>query len=427
MNEKVLTVAYTYPPLGGAGAVRIAKFVQYLPRFGWEMVVLAPEGAPSGASWKGDAPSAEVIYTKYFDMFSPIRKRAGSLAVPRERLGIEGKRSLKKWLAWVSNEFVAIPDSRLGWYPYAVREGVKRIQQGDISAIYSSSPPETTHLIAKAIHERTGIPWVAELRDLWTQNPYYQRSFLRLFIECRLEHRTLNDADALVTTTKGFCVKLQDILEGVPVYLVRNGFDPEDFASIPTGQFSKFTIVYTGTLYYPHEDPLPLLRALKDLVQKGEIPEDDIELRFYGTDKGPWSKITEDSSLSHIVSFHSWVSYRENVAIQKGCSAILLLFLGSSPAYGIPVKLYEAMGSGRPIIAFSHEPLGEPVDILRCSNAGEVVSNEQEMEKVLLDLYRAYKHAEEANSSVRTGSQVAQFTRQEAARALAGILDGVSS
>ena len=199
--RKVLVVAYYYPPLGGAGAVRIAKFVQYLPRFGWEMVVLAPEGAPSGARWKGDTPTAEVIYTKYVDMFGPVRRKSGSLAVPREHLESGNGKSLKKWLAWALNEFVAIPDSRAGWYPYAVREGVRRVQKGDISAIYSSSPPETTHLIAKAIHERTGIPWVAELRDLWTQNPYYQRSFLRLFMECRLEHRTLNGADALVTTT----------------------------------------------------------------------------------------------------------------------------------------------------------------------------------------------------------------------------------
>ena len=402
----------------------MVKFAQHLPRFGWEMVVLAPKDAPSGARWEGEVPEGEVVYTKYMDIFGPLRKRASHLAVPREHIASGKKRSLKNFLAWSLNEFVAIPDSRIGWYPYALREGIKRVQRGDIAVVYSSSPPETTHLIAKAIHRRTGIPWVAELRDLWTQNPFYPRTAVRLRIERRLEYRTLGEADAVVSVTEGFLSKLREIVDGkIPLFLVRNGFDKDDFISIQTVRFSKFTIVFMGTMYYPHEDPSEFLKAIGNLVKKGKIPEDDIEVRFYGVNKGYWSELIKRPPLSKIVLFCDRVPYRRSLAIQKGCGAILLFVRNHSGR--VPVKLYEAIGSGRPILAISPERSGEPVEILR-SLGIEVVSEPREIEEMLLKLYKDYITGG-SPSDVRPESRALQFTRQEAARRLAKVLDRVSS
>ena len=38
--RKVLMIAYQFPPVGGSGVQRSAKFAKYLPLFGWEPVVL---------------------------------------------------------------------------------------------------------------------------------------------------------------------------------------------------------------------------------------------------------------------------------------------------------------------------------------------------------------------------------------------------
>src|SRR5262249_18776022 len=40
MTKRVLFIAYLYPPVGGAGVQRAAKFVKYLPQFGWLPTVL---------------------------------------------------------------------------------------------------------------------------------------------------------------------------------------------------------------------------------------------------------------------------------------------------------------------------------------------------------------------------------------------------
>ena len=38
--RKVLIVTYFWPPAGGPGVQRVLKFVKYLPKFGWEPIIL---------------------------------------------------------------------------------------------------------------------------------------------------------------------------------------------------------------------------------------------------------------------------------------------------------------------------------------------------------------------------------------------------
>ena len=38
--RKVLLLAYYFPPLGGAGSLRLLSFAQYLPEFGWEPIIV---------------------------------------------------------------------------------------------------------------------------------------------------------------------------------------------------------------------------------------------------------------------------------------------------------------------------------------------------------------------------------------------------
>ena len=44
--RKVLVIAYYFPPMGLSGVQRTAKFVKYLPKYGWKPTVLTV--APTG-------------------------------------------------------------------------------------------------------------------------------------------------------------------------------------------------------------------------------------------------------------------------------------------------------------------------------------------------------------------------------------------
>ena len=44
-EQRVLIVAYYWPPAGGPGVQRWLKFAKYLPDHGWRPTLLVPDGA----------------------------------------------------------------------------------------------------------------------------------------------------------------------------------------------------------------------------------------------------------------------------------------------------------------------------------------------------------------------------------------------
>jgi len=61
-----------------------------------------------------------------------------------------------------------IPDARMFWYFSGRAELRQALKENKIDAIYSSSPPYTTALIARRVKKILKIPWIAGFRDPWT-------------------------------------------------------------------------------------------------------------------------------------------------------------------------------------------------------------------------------------------------------------------
>src|SRR5205807_973392 len=102
-------------------------------------------------------------------------------------------------------------------------------EQPDV--IFSSALPPTSHLVARRLSRKARLPWVAEFRDLWTDNHAFQRIQPLLTVERILERWAMREADALVTVSEPLADTLRKRLNK-PVFVVPNGYDPDDF---PTG------------------------------------------------------------------------------------------------------------------------------------------------------------------------------------------------
>ena len=109
---------------------------------------------------------------------------------------------------------VNYPDSDKGWKPFASEAGNKILRQEKIDAIISSSSPVTGHIVAKTLKSRYNIPWIADLRDLWSQNHNYSYGSVRRSIDKRLELITLSSADAPVTVSRPWTEKLSALHGG---------------------------------------------------------------------------------------------------------------------------------------------------------------------------------------------------------------------
>src|SRR5689334_11021410 len=82
---KVLIVAYYFPPIGGIGSIRLARFATCLPEFGWEPVVVAPSRTPHARDPRLPFPEEKVIRSLSVEL-----SRLGAVIPQRLGPGVNG-------------------------------------------------------------------------------------------------------------------------------------------------------------------------------------------------------------------------------------------------------------------------------------------------------------------------------------------------
>ena len=238
-----------------------------------------------------------------------------------------------------------IPDQYIGWYFSAVKKSNNIIDAGFIpDIIFSSATPYTSHLVAKKVSNKYNIPWIAEFRDLWSDNHNRMSSLFDRW----LEKNTMHNSKAMITVSEPLTKILINKYKQ-PIYTIQNGFDPEDFSFQVSGIISqKINIVYTGSIYENKMDPSPLFIALaanKDL-------QNNVVLNFYGNSSNFISDLSKKYNLELMVKIHDLVPRSEILNIQKKADILLLLTWNSPKEKGILTgKFFEYIASGNAILS----------------------------------------------------------------------------
>jgi len=114
-------IAYHFPPLAGSSGIqRTLRFVQHLPKFGWEPLVLSAD--PRAYERTSDDLMAEVPD-------GIVVRRAFALDTARH-LSIAGR--------YIGA--MARPDRWVSWKLAAVKEGMRMIREFKPQAIWSTYP-----------------------------------------------------------------------------------------------------------------------------------------------------------------------------------------------------------------------------------------------------------------------------------------------
>jgi len=422
--KKVLIIAYHFPPRPAVASRRPLGLARYLPEFGWEVVVLtaALPGKPD--------PHYEVIETQYHDCLGFGKKlfrldsQSPLIGQVKNKLNVKSERSPLDFILATVGGIIAYPDPQKGWQRFAVEAGKDILRQQNIKAIISTSPPETSHIIAKRLKDEFKIPWVADFRDLWTQNYYYLYGPLRKVIERRLELNTLSSADMLVAVSQPTADDLHSLHRQKPVHSIPNGFDPAEINTTPGNLTDKFTITYTGNLYPSKQSPEPLFAALHDLTTEGSMDAGDIEVRFYGPEAGWIDKQSERYGLAGIVRQFGMVP--KEIALNKQReSQLLLLLKWNDPkqrgAYS--AKIFEYLAARRPVLAVGGFP--DVVDrLLDETKAGVSGQTGEEIKVMLLRFYKEYKSTGAVSYS-GDESETSKYSHREMAKRFASILDSL--
>ncbi len=333
---------------------RVPGFAKYLPEFGWEPVFLVPEPDgeihyPATVIATGDAPAAVSKGTA--ERFR-LGEGGGTSLSGKLHLNPEGiLYSCLSSLYWNLYGLLTYPDSAFGWKEPALATA-RRIISGDhIPVILSSSSPVVMHLICHELRQEGDLVWVAEFRDLWSQNHNYLYGPIRRYFDKRLEKKTIRNADAIVTVSASLVEQLRQLHSTGYISYIHNGFDPT-LLGRPGIPGDLFSITYTGQIYDKKQDPNIFLRALRETLDEGSIPRHDVVVTFYGRFDAALERYISDNHLQGIVTQAGFIAREEAFAKQKASQVLLLFNWEDASEPGVfPIKCFEYLAAERPILA----------------------------------------------------------------------------
>ncbi|HCJ67784.1 MAG TPA: hypothetical protein DHV62_10850, partial [Elusimicrobia bacterium] len=358
--KKLLVVANLYH-----ASPRIPGIATYLPEFGWEATIVTPPLGSDAENRLGfpkrflertkivEAPYKGDIFWFWRKIFQLIGFKMNESITEqiKENVRVTSKKSFIDILMNWYQTFFAYPDTEKTWEKPALKSAYTVIEKEHFDAILSSSPFPTSHIVAAELKKKFSLPWLADFRDLWTQNHNYSYNYVRKYFEKKLERKTLSISDTIVVATPPLAKQQQYFLKK-PAITITNGFDPENRPSnFPVILKDKFTITYTGPVYIGKQDPEKLLAVIKKLILEKIIEPNRIEVRFYGP-RIHWldNKIIE-YNLGTVVKQYGLISRYESIQRQRESHVLLLLNWEDPGIKGVyTVKFFEYLSAQRPIL-----------------------------------------------------------------------------
>jgi glycosyltransferase involved in cell wall biosynthesis len=311
--KKVLLIAFYFNQTNEIASKRLRALAKYLPQYGWEPIVIVPDLGNINM----EGINCKVIPTPYEDMMDKWMKNkkqdnkpSNQETIIKDSTSVNNKILSK--LVSIAGEIFAYPDGMKYWYKPAMEYSSKIIEQeDDIEAVITSSWPITSHKIGKDLKIKYGIPWIADLRDLWNMNPYINHTHIRSYFEKRLEIKTFKNADILTTTTPLAAKTLSQLHPQNVIVPILSGYDPDDFKKLKNNTKKpneKLNLTYAGSLYAGKRDPTLLFKALNELINENLINTNKIQLNFYG-DSGNLKELAEKYNLSQIMNIGGFLPH----------------------------------------------------------------------------------------------------------------------
>jgi len=357
--KRVLMNAFQFPPFAGSSAIqRTLRFVQHLPSFGWEPIVLtATPSAYESTSTDllGSIPGGTVVKRAF--AFDAVRRLSIARRYP---------------------SFIARPDRWSNWRFSAVRAGISLIDRYRPAVLWSTYPIATAHVIGSRLHRKSGLPWIADFRDPMAQEGYPPDP--RTWKSYRaIEADAVRRAAFTVFTTPGAASMYRDRYPDVGeqrLRVIENGYDEASFASL--GQHDKgpliggrVTLLHSGVIYASERDPSRFFEALGRLKRRGCLRADRVSIRFRASGNDELLRtLARQHGIEDLIELLPSLPYRQ--ALEEMVRADGLLVLQASNCnQQIPAKLYEYLRAGRPMLGLT-DPAGDTAATMRRAGAQNI-------------------------------------------------------
>lgn len=428
---RVLVVAYYFPPKGGAGTQRFAKFCKYLPEHGIEPVVLTvAEDERSDHAPHDDASLA------YGDC--RVERVAEPKSVP---LSMKLRRKLR--LHVDSDE----------WAHAACERAIALAKEQPFDAVVTTLSPYACYRIGERLQRELGLPWIADLRDPWALDAWrVYPSAIHARQDLGHLRRTITGADFVVANVPEARRAFLELgADADRCVVIPNGFDQEDFASLDatrTQPDEPMRLVHIGT-FHPASlaagmtrntmrrvrnrqiEPLGrtgyyLLHAVakwRDAVG-ADVAAKRLAVHLYGNVDASHRALMASLGIEDLFTMHGYVAHGESVQALGSADAVFVPLHGvptGERALVVPGKLYEALASERTVLGAL--PPGDGADLVAKMGAGVVVppTDVDALARAIGELVETHQDGQQAPGCSRT--RLDAFSRHSLTSRLAAVFE----
>jgi glycosyltransferase involved in cell wall biosynthesis len=379
--KRLLLVTYYYPPLAGSGVFRPLRISKYLSRRDWQVTVLTVTSRVRVLRDPG----------LLRDVQPHVRVERSVTLEPRPLLLLLNRLGLRNLTARL-HRWLMVPDDQRGWVPFATRLGLELLAEQTHHAILSTSAPYSAHMVGLRLAQRSGLPWIADFRDEWTTNPYFEDAYPTRWhrrLNRSLEQTVLRRARAVLSVSAPWLDAHRSLVPEQPAakfHVHPNGFDAEHYRR-PEPSFDRFRVVHAGT-FYGHRSPRVFLDGLRRALHRG-LPSEETEVLFVGHDS---DAIVADGLPDGLLRIEGHRPYFETLELLERAAVLLIVVPREGGAGNHTGKLFPCLASGRPILLQAPEP-NVAADLVRSSRSGLVVppDDPDRVAEALLSLHRDWK------------------------------------
>ena len=386
---RILLIAYDYPPLASPHAIRWHYLTRELVALGVEVHVLAPE-LPAFAAALAVPPGVTVHRCSAGGLAGWLERRRRRSPTPAARLSAVTDGEVValsppslNWKGRLYQRLDALiglwcyPDSRGQWRKpaRAVLPSLIAQLRPDIM-IGSHEPAVGLELVLQIANGAP--PWIADLGDP-VLAPYTPRRWRRR--ATRLEAQVCASAAVICVTTPQTRELLIErhgvspdrvlvLTQGFDERVTQSAWNPQPDAFMRTGEWH---LLYTGR-FYPFRSPLALLEAV--------LAQPRIRLTVVAPEVTPECLAFADRSAGRI-AFLGEQPHARVLELQQQCD--VLVNIGNALAAQTPGKLFEYLGSGKPIL-HCHSVDDDPANaLIRSWGRGWVCRNDRASLQAFLD------------------------------------------
>ena len=427
--KRVLIISYYFPPMGAGGVQRTLKFVRYLPDFGWEPIVLTVKDVLYHArdeSLLEEVKDRTIIRTESFDPQRLVQRwrRKTDTQPSRERRFPFLEILNRSFLPWL-----LVPDSKILWVPYAVREARRLADSRGIDVVFTTSPPQSVHLAGLGLKRGTGLPWIADFRDNWrtkqyerTPTPIHKRS------NDRQVGRVVRAADRIITVSVPITEDLirRSGRSETHFSTLLNGYDSVDFSGIQPRSQDRFTMTYCGALD-PVRNPDVFLLGVELALRDRPDLRKKLRIHLVGSVYGiDLDGMIRHYDLNDVVQVVGYVSHQHCIEMMMDSDLLLLMVSEKTGSDLVTGKIFEYLAAGKPILALV--PGGEAEKLILKYARGSVVPPD-DAAGVAAQVLRAFTLWERGDLklSIPPWKGIEQYERRAQTETLARIFDDVVS